>query len=173
MSYLKSNQIFVYPTATRTADGKYGRLTTEFNLTGNLVRLTDKKSFILNSATNIFDNETSTIYTFSDTHLNFVIGGYAVAVDESALKALRASNSELWAGITISNDDGSFPHLGSTDVDSSYEGVKFGTEGDMNGCTYKLKLLDTSGKIPREGYIRYTENSVYIDDGDLSSSSPS
>ena len=174
MSYVASNQIHIYPTSTRTEDIPFSRLTTEYNLIKTLTRLTDKQSFILDNS-GAFDREIDSGLPYSDL-LNFVIGGYAVAVRLSAVMSVVSDAVDsIYANLTINGgttgDPSPYITINGNDdeSDKKYKGINF-TAGKQSNATFSLKILEkisNTWQIPRESLIRFTESSVCIDDGDL------
>ena len=192
MANVASNQIYVYPTTTRASDIKdskdlntnanaYGRLNLEYNLVTTLTRLTDKKSFVISNDDGYDVGSYPGDYPYiNSNYINFIIGGYAVSVDKNAVVALLPPSGtggvyaaiNLDFGSSLQEGDKMFMKIDGGDADSKYVGITFLSNSSADAYTYTLKILEgnkSAYSIPRESLIRFTENSVYIDDGDLSS----
>ena len=191
MANVASNQIYVYPTTTRASDIKdskglntnanaYGRLNLEYNLITTLTRLTDKKSFVIGNDGYDVGSYPGDYPYINSNYINFIIGGYAVSVDKNAVVALLPSSGTGGVYAAINFDFGSplqegdkmFMKIDGGDAGSKYTGITFLSNSSADAYAYTLKILEGNRgdySIPRESLIRFTENSVYIDDGDLSS----
>lgn len=144
------DRISIFPYSSNSSTDSNNRKLTEFNITNIVNRLVDKDFFVISPS--LGDTITD------ETSLEFNIKGYWV----------KATPQELGIG-DITNNTNIYVALvfNSTNdiVDNiSIEVVAANTDtGTHNGYDCLLK----EGKIPEDAYIRFTSDSISLDDGDL------
>lgn len=143
--------MIVFP-STNSSDPKE-KIITEYNICNIVNRLVDREAFVI-----------SAVNTGSELAITFNISGYIFSTtniwNEEPLKTLHYKSKPIYAYITLNKGTGN---------DSSYW-VTFATltltqEKPAADVDY-LELWDGS-QVPRDSWIKFNNNSVYIDDGDL------
>lgn len=140
--------MIVFP-STNSADPKE-KIITEYNICNIVNRLVDREAFVI-----------SAVNTEYGLAITFNISGYIFSTDNlwSELPSDVSNETAIYASITLNT---------TTGADSPY----WNTYGSLNLTKTKptsgvyLQLWDGK-QIPRESWIKFNNNSVYIDDGDL------
>lgn len=131
MSYINSNDIFVYPCANRGEGFWESKLATEYSLRTLIPWKITKRSFVIS------DNP-------QDTNLEFVVNGYYFRVSDWRTKVPATSN--LWAHIKINTKPlvSDSENTESTEILIPYDNVS--TLDYNNGGTYEFHgiLFDTT-----------------------------
>lgn len=131
MSYINSNDIFVYPCANRGEGFWESKLATEYSLRTLIPWKITKRSFVIS------DNP-------QDTNLEFVVNGYYFRVSDWRTKVPATSN--LWAHIKINTKPlvSGNENTESTEILIPYDNVS--TLDYNNGGTYEFHgiLFDTT-----------------------------
>lgn len=143
--------MIVFP-STNSSDPKE-KIITEYNICNIVNRLVDREAFVISAAN-----------TESGLAITFNIGGYIFSTaniwNEEPLKTSNVKSHPIYAYITLNKGTGN---------DSSYWAT-FATLALTQTLppadTNYLELWDGS-QVPRDSWIKFNNNSVYIDDGDL------
>lgn len=134
------------------------KIITEYNICNIVNRLVDREAFIISATTPLVDNKPVL------KAITFNISGYIFSTadiwDEEPLKTSNVKSHPIYAYITLNKGTGN---------DSSYWAT-FATltltQEEPAADVGYLELWDGK-QIPRESWIKFNNNSVYIDDGDL------
>ena len=147
--------MIVYP-STNSSDPKE-KIITEYNICNIVNRLVDREAFVISAAN-----------TESGLAITFNISGYIFSTadiwNEEPLKTSNVKSHPIYAYITLNKGTGN---------DSSYWAT-FATlaltqkEEELPADTTYLKLWDGI-RVPRDSWIKFKNNSVYIDERDLDS----
>lgn len=173
--------ITVFPAASSNAQEK--RLVTEYNICNIVNRLVDRKAFVIS-----VDNETN------PTTVEFNIGGYFFRCDDvegNILSEITDAMKDAYTNDT-GNDDFTYPIYAYIETKSSAENIQWtylpvsnsgdDTQAEQAGLKftldaktaksyknylYLIDYQDGNWYIPAESWIRFNQNSIFIDDGDL------
>lgn len=171
MSYLKSDNISVFPCANRDAKYIASKLTTERNLTNIINSIVTTEGFVL--------------HYVKDGRIQFILGGYYfdLNTDDAAIKDSTATN--IYASIQLGGTD---PYLELQNIDDAQEQdtTLDGTKGflglqlsdtEPTNSTYKSLLIlsraaaNSDWQVPETSKLRLTSGTgnvtVKIDDGKL------
>lgn len=166
--YISSDSINVYPTALRggidyqSGDTIYdpeSRLSTEFNLTNPVNRLTIDGSFVISKE--------------ASGSLAFSLNGYYFNIKNLSKLTGQFSSGPIYAHVNISElAQGTYKlksllslEGGSTNLDGTKGFTGVGFDNSSSGGTATLKILDKSGSswiIPEESKLKFTSDSVMI-----------
>lgn len=136
------------------------KIITEYNICNIVNRLVDREAFIISATTPLVDNKPVL------KAITFNINGYIFNTDdiwgEEPLKTSSDKSKSIYAYITLNT---------TTSEDSPYWDT-FATltltqklQELPSGVIY-LELWDGK-QVPRDNWVKFNNNSIYIDDGDL------
>lgn len=156
MSYLKSNQVHVFPFGSTRKVNPTARVMNEQNISQLVRNLTDLYNYVID-------------YDQSNMIMRFCIYGYYFKVD---LKTVYEEGKPLYAYIVISSIDG-YEYLVGGDQDginvdpgnATFTGINFVTSyEDIPADTMYLHILDESGNVPKDSYKRFSAQSIGVDE---------
>lgn len=167
MSYLKTEEVKVFPSTRRVNKQTSARLITEQSMVGLINQLVDSDGFVITTEVH---NPVSSTDLFE-----FNVHGYYFSVNLSSLLTLGDSWTDIWGIITldVTND---YTELVGQDATADenptensvfqYEGIDFQSSASASPNTYSLHLLTKSGStwtIPADSRIKFIESSLDID----------
>ena len=145
--------MIVFP-STNSSDPKE-KIITEYNICNIVNRLVDREAFVI-----------SAVNTGSELAITFNISGYIFSTaniwNEEPLKTLHYKSKPIYAYITLNKGTGNDSSYWATFATLTLTQEKETLPADTN----YLELWDGS-QVPRDSWIKFNNNSVYIDDGDL------
>lgn len=143
--------MIVFP-STNSSDPKE-KIITEYNICNIVNRLVDREAFVISAAN-----------TESGLAITFNIGGYIFSTadiwNEEPLKTSPDKLKPIYAYITLNEVTGNDSPYWATFATLAL------TQTLPPADTNYLELWDGS-QVPRDSWIKFNNNSVYIDDGDL------
>lgn len=180
--------ITVFPAASSNAQEK--RLVTEYNICNIVNRLVDKKSFVISAnaksnPTVIEFNISGYFFRCNNVKVDILdqitdqmkkeyvdAGGpddntypiYAyIETTTSTSETSEKDDSILWTYLPVSNAESA--------TEANRAGLKFTLvlPQSVENYLYLVDFHDGSYYIPAESWIRFNQNSIFIDDGDLDS----
>ena len=147
MSFLKSDDIKIFPFGSNRISDPNSRALSERNITDLVKKLTDNHSYVVS-------------YDEWKHVIEFVLGGYLITANIEGL------SNPLYASIKLDNNILS----GGDDGDGEFTGVTF-TTNSVTDVTYILQLLDESGAVPNASYLKFAGRSFSIGKIDCGTSS--
>lgn len=145
--------MIVFP-STNSSDPKE-KIITEYNICNIVNRLVDREAFVI-----------SAVNTESELAITFNISGYIFSTaniwNEEPLKTSRYKLKPIYAYITLNEVTGNDSPYWATFATLTLTQEKETLPANTN----YLKLWD-GRQVPRDSWIKFNNNSVYIDDGDL------
>lgn len=161
MSYLKSEEINVFPLAKGRTTTQADNMLYEKNVTSLVTQVADTQGYVITKdITNHFSVSGSTITLNSNETFEFSLGGHKISITAPSDGSINLGGTEVWASILL-NDDG---EIQGQDNDTLYEGVNFTNTQPSESNSISLKLLtiteDNTVKVPEESYQKFNVNSI-------------
>ena len=163
MSNVNIDNIYAFPAVNKNTQPT-ARLTTEYNLTSIVNRLVNKESFI-------FAPDLGTDLTNNPT-IKFNIKGYLFEeICSNILNLFGDTTTNIYAKIKFKSTNSSDSERNlqlDGESESKFIGLDF-VESKPNEGYYihLLTKVEDSWEIPRNSYIKFTSDSIILDDGDL------